>query len=127
MFCRARAVPGTRYQEVPADKCQQALKCTAGGLKEHLNAMTMEMVRYIESAKRTHLATLAAEFMVEEADGQPLLTHLTSVVTAQLPKMYKRDVPTNPLMSRLLDKEPSSSSIDQAPVGEQYDILRQNL
>jgi hypothetical protein len=116
-------VVNEKGQEVPADKCQQALKCTAVGLKEHLNAMTMEMVRYIESAKRTHLATLAAEFMVEEADGQPLLTHLTSVVTAQLPKMYKRDVPTNPLMSRLLDKEPSSSSIDQAPVGEQYDIL----
>eukprot|EP01043_Picozoa_sp_COSAG02_P000127 COSAG02_NODE_2_length_75708_cov_87.013953_30_plen_1000_part_00 len=116
-------VVNEKGQEVPADKCQQALKCTAVGLKEHLNAMTMEMVRYIESAKRTHLATLAAEFMVEEADGQPLLTHLTSVVTAQLPKVYKREVPANPRISRLLDKGPPSSSIDQAPVGDQYDIL----
>ena len=116
-------VVNEKGQEVPADKCQQALKCTAIGLKEHLNAMTMEMVKYIESAKKTHLATLAAEFMVEEADGQPLLTHLTSVVTAQLPKQYKREAPANPVISRLLAKGPSSSSIDQAPEGDQYDIL----
>lgn len=117
-------VVNEKGQEVAADKCQQALKCTAVALKEHLNAMTMEIVRYIELGKHTHLATMAAEFMVEEADGQPLLTHLTSVVTAQLPKIEKRGATDKVNQSRLLSREPvMNSSIDKDPSGEQYDIL----
>ena len=117
-------VVNEKGQEVPADKCQQALKCTAVGLKEHLNAMTMEVVRYVEANKKTHLATLAAEFMVEEADGQPLLTHLTSVVSAQLPKMDKRDPPTKPNLSRLITATPPpGGEVDRPLEGEMYGML----
>ena len=86
--------------------------------------MTMEVVRYVEANKKTHLATLAAEFMVEEADGQPLLTHLTSVVSAQLPKMDKRDPPTKPNLSRLITATPPpGGEVDRPLEGEMYGML----
>jgi hypothetical protein len=109
--------------EVPADKCQQALKCTAIGLKEQLHAMTMEIVRYLEAHKRTHVATIAAEFMVEEVDRRPMLTHCTSVSTADRPKPQKMQPTSNRSMSRLLSNDMSLSSIDKTPNGEMYDML----
>jgi len=108
--------------EVPADKCQQALKCTAIGLKEQLNAATMELVRYLEAHKRTHISTLAAEFMVEEVDRRPFLTHCTSVVSASLPKIPKAPA-SKPNVSRLLSNDVSLSSVDKYPAGEMYDML----
>ena len=82
-------VTNEKGAEVSAELCQQALKCTAITLKDQLNAMTLEVVRYLEGHKSVHVNALAAEYMVDEVDRRPFLTHVTGLVTGSMPKPPK--------------------------------------
>lgn len=121
-------VTNEKGAEVSAELCQQALKCTAIALKDQLNAMTMEVVRYIESHKAVHVNALAAEYMVDEVDRRPFMTHVTGLVTGALPKTPKTDVSltakTGTKMSKLLETSAIGDAMaDKKPDGDLYDVL----
>eukprot|EP01052_Picozoa_sp_SAG31_P009427 SAG31_NODE_495_length_14864_cov_21.943109_3_plen_940_part_00 len=114
--------------EVAAELCQQALKCTAIALKDQLNAMTLEIVRYIEGHKGVHINALAAEYMVDEVDRRPFMTHITGLVTGAMPKISKPDsakiVGPGSNMSKLLEISDAGSTMgDKKPEGDVYEVL----
>jgi hypothetical protein len=121
-------VVNEKGNEVSAELCQQALKCTAIQLKDHLNAMTMEVIRYIESHKSCHVNAVALEYMVDEVDRQPFLTHLTGLQTGALPKKQgKTAAPADGAsgnMSKLLETSVAGTTMgEKKPDGEIYDLL----